>query len=114
MTTLLIAEHDNSELNEATGKALTAAVEMGGDVHVLVAGKGSGAVAEAAAKLDGVAKVLHCDDAMFERNLAENMAALIVPMMDGYDALVAAATTNGKNICQRRLDARTCQHSSQL
>lgn len=101
MTTLLIAEHDNSELNEATGKALTAAIEMGGDVHVLVAGKGSGAVADAVAKLDGVAKVLHCDDAMFERNLAENMAALIVPMMDGYDALVAAATTNGKNICPR-------------
>ncbi|NNF76551.1 MAG: electron transfer flavoprotein subunit alpha/FixB family protein [Rhizobiales bacterium] len=101
MTTLLIAEHDNSELNEATNKALTAAKEMGGDVHVLVAGKGSGAVADAAAKLDGVAKVLHCDDAMFERPLAENMAGLIVPMMDGYDALVAPATTNGKNICPR-------------
>ncbi len=101
MTTLLFAEHDNSALNEATGKALTAAKEMGGDVHVLVAGKGSGAVADAAAKLDGVSKVLHCDDAMFERPLAENMAALIVPLMDGYDALVAAATTNGKNICPR-------------
>ncbi len=101
MATLLLAEHDNSELNEATGKALTAAKEMGGDVHVLVAGKGSGTVADAAAKLDGVSKVLHCDDAMFERPLAENMAALIVPMMDGYDARVAAATTNGKNICPR-------------
>ena len=101
MATLLIAEHDNSELHEATTKALTAAKEMGGDIHVLVAGKGSGAVADAAAKLDGVAKVLHCDDAMFERPRAENMAALIVPMMDGYDALVAAATTNGKNICPR-------------
>ena len=101
MTTLLIAEHDNSALNEATHKALTAASEMGGDVHVLVAGKGSGSVAEEAAKLAGVSKVLHCDDAMFERPLAENMAALIVPMMDGYDALVAAATTNGKNICPR-------------
>ncbi len=101
MATLLIAEHDNSELHEATTKALTAAKEMGGDIHVLVAGKGSGAVAEAASKLDGVSKVLHCDDAMFERPLAENMAALIVPMMDGYDALVAAATTNGKNICPR-------------
>ena len=101
MATLLIAEHDNSELHEATTKALTAAKEMGGDIHVLVAGKGSAAVADAAAKLDGVSKVLHCDDAMFERPLAENMAALIVPMMDGYDALVAAATTNGKNICPR-------------
>ena len=101
MATLLIAEHDNSELNEATSKALTAAKEMGGDIHVLVAGSGSGAVAEAASKLDGVSKVLHCDDAMFERPLAENMAALIVPMMDGYDALVAPATTNGKNVCPR-------------
>ncbi|MEM1198009.1 MAG: FAD-binding protein [Pseudomonadota bacterium] len=101
MATLLIAEHNNSELNEATSKALTAAKEMGGDIHVLVAGSGSGAAAEAASKLDGVSKVLHCDDAMFERPLAENMAALIVPMMDGYDALVAPATTNGKNICPR-------------
>jgi len=101
MATLLIAEHDNSELNDATNKALSAAKEMGGDIHVLVAGKGSGAVADAASKLDGVSKVLHCDDAMFERPLAENMAALIVPLMDGYDALVAAATTNGKNICPR-------------
>ncbi|MCP5083859.1 MAG: electron transfer flavoprotein subunit alpha/FixB family protein [Alphaproteobacteria bacterium] len=101
MATLLIAEHDNSELNDATNKALSAAKEMGGDIHVLVAGKGSGAVADAASKLDGVSKVLHCDDAMFERPLAENMAGLIVPLMDGYDALVAAATTNGKNICPR-------------
>ncbi|MEM8688534.1 MAG: FAD-binding protein [Pseudomonadota bacterium] len=101
MAILLIAEHNNSELNEATSKALTAAKEMGGDIHVLVAGSGSGSAAEAASKLDGVSKVLHCDDAMFERPLAENMAALIVPMMDGYDALVAPATTNGKNICPR-------------
>ncbi|MGI9482410.1 MAG: electron transfer flavoprotein subunit alpha/FixB family protein [Hyphomicrobiales bacterium] len=101
MATLLIAEHDNSELKDATHKALTAAHEMGGDVHVLVAGNNAGGVAEAATKLTGVAKVLHCDDAMFERPLAENMTDLIVPLMDGYDALVAPATTNGKNICPR-------------
>jgi len=101
MATLLIAEHDNSELKDTTHKALTAASEMGGDVHVLVAGSGAGAVAEAASKLAGVAKVIHCDDAKFEHPLAEHMTALIVPLMDGYDALVAPATTNGKNICPR-------------
>jgi electron transfer flavoprotein alpha subunit len=101
MATLLIAEHDNTELKDTTHKALTAATEMGGDVHVLVAGNGAGAVAETAAKLSGVAKVLHCDDAKFERLLAEHMSALIVSLMDGYDVLMAPATTNGKNICPR-------------
>jgi electron transfer flavoprotein alpha subunit len=101
MATLLIAEHDNTELKDTTHKALTAATEMGGDVHVLVAGNGAGAVAETAAKLSGVAKVLHCDDTKFERLLAEHMSALIVSLMDGYDVLMAPATTNGKNICPR-------------
>ncbi len=101
MAILLIGEHDNSELNEATAKALSAAGEIGGDVHVLVAGNGSGAVVEAASRLAGVSKVLHCDDVMFERNLAEAMADLIIPLMDSYDVLIAPATTNGKNICPR-------------
>jgi electron transfer flavoprotein alpha subunit len=101
MATLLIAEHDNTELKDTTHKALTAATEMGDDVHVLVAGNGAGAVAETAAKLSGVAKVLHCDDAKFEHLLAEHMCALIVPLMDDYDVLMAPATTNGKNICPR-------------
>ncbi|MEN0000930.1 MAG: electron transfer flavoprotein subunit alpha/FixB family protein [Pseudomonadota bacterium] len=101
MATLLIAEHDNATLSDQTNKALTAAREMGSDVHVLVAGSGAGAVAEAAAKLDGVAKVIHADDASLEQQLAEPMAALIVSMADGYDAIVAAATTNGKNILPR-------------
>ena len=61
MTVLVIAEHDNAELNDATRAAVTAASKIGGDIHVLVAGKGAGAVAEAAGKLDGVAKVLHAD-----------------------------------------------------
>ena len=91
MATLLIAEHDNSELNEATSKALTAAKEMGGDIHVLVAGKGSGAVAEAASKLDGVSKVLHCDDAMFERPLAENMASSQCSTLETPSNLEAAS-----------------------
>ncbi len=101
MTTLLIVEHDNETLSDQTHKALTAASEMGGDVHALVAGKGAGAVAEAAAKLDGVSKVLHADADHLENRLAEPMAALIVSMADGYDAFVAPATTDGKNIMPR-------------
>lgn len=101
MTTLLVAEHSNSALNEATAKALTAAVEMGGDVHVLVAGKDCGAAAEAAAKLSGVAKVLVADDAAYEHQLAEPVGDLIVALSGNYDAIVAAATTNGKNTLPR-------------
>lgn len=101
MAVLLIAEHDNSEVKDATHKALAAAKELGGDIHVLVAGKACGAAADQAAKLDGVAKVLKCDDAMFERPLAEPMAALIVGLAEGYDTLIAPATTNGKNYMPR-------------
>ncbi|MGG9999356.1 electron transfer flavoprotein subunit alpha/FixB family protein [Pseudovibrio ascidiaceicola] len=101
MTTLLVAEHSNSALNEATAKALTAAVEMGGDVHVLVAGKDCGAAAEAASKLSGVAKVLVADDAAYEHQLAEPVGDLIVVLAADYDAVVAAATTNGKNTLPR-------------
>jgi electron transfer flavoprotein alpha subunit len=101
MAVLLIAEHDNQVLKDATHKALTAATQMGGDVHVLVAGKGAESVATQAAKLAGVKKVLHADSPLFERPLAEPMAALIVSLAGGYDHLVAAATTNGKNYMPR-------------
>jgi electron transfer flavoprotein alpha subunit len=101
MTTLLIAEHDNSSLKDATNKALTAAKALGQPVHVLVAGKGARAVAEAAAKLDGVAKVLMADAAAYEHSVAEPLAALIVSLAGSYDAIVAPATTNGKNIMPR-------------
>ncbi|SFT76996.1 electron transfer flavoprotein alpha subunit apoprotein [Pseudovibrio denitrificans] len=101
MTTLLVAEHSNSALNEATAKALTAAAEMGGDVHILVAGKDCGAAAEAASKLSGVAKVLVADDAAYEHQLAEPVGDLIVALAGNYDAVVAAATTNGKNTLPR-------------
>jgi electron transfer flavoprotein alpha subunit len=101
MTVLLIAEHDNRVLKDATHKALTAASQMGGDVHVLVAGNNAGAVAAEAAKLAGVKKVLHADSASFERPVAEPMAALIVSLAPAYDHLVAAATTNGKNYMPR-------------
>ncbi|AEV34782.1 Electron transfer flavoprotein subunit alpha [Pseudovibrio sp. FO-BEG1] len=101
MTTLLVAEHSNSALNEATAKALTAAAEMGGDVHILVAGKDCGAAAEAASKLSGVAKVLVADDAAYEHQLAEPVGDLIVALAGDYDAIVSAATTNGKNTLPR-------------
>jgi electron transfer flavoprotein alpha subunit len=101
MTTLLVAEHDNKSLKDATSKALTAVKGLGGDVHVLVAGQGCKAVAEAAAKLDGVKKVLLADAPVYEHALAEPLAALIVSLAGSYDAIASAATTNGKNVMPR-------------
>jgi len=101
MTTLLLAEHDNKTLKDATHKALTAAKALGGDVHVLVAGLGCRSVAEAAAKLAGVTKVLLADGAGYEHMLAEPVAALVVSLAPAYDAIVAAATTSGKNVMPR-------------
>jgi len=101
MTTLLIADHDNKSLKDATAKALTAASDLGGDVHVLVAGKDCGPAAEEAAKLTGVAKVLVADAEELEHQLAEPLAALVVSLADGYEALVAPATTGGKNFMPR-------------
>jgi electron transfer flavoprotein alpha subunit len=101
MTTLLLAEHDNKSLKDATAKALTAAKQLGGDVHVLVAGKDCKAAADAAAKLDGVAKVLIADADIYAHHLAEPLAALIVSLASPYDAIVAPATTDGKNVMPR-------------
>ena len=101
MTILLIAEHDNEVLSDQTHKAMTAAAEIGGDVHVLVAGNGCAGVADAAAKLDGVSKVHLCEADYLTNRLAEPMAALIVDMAGDYDVLMAAATTDGKNIMPR-------------
>ena len=101
MAVLLIAEHDNASLKDATHKALTAAAQMGGDVHVLVAGNKADGAAKAAAKLAGVKKVLHAETAALERPLAESMAATIVALAAGYDHIVAPATTNGKNYMPR-------------
>jgi electron transfer flavoprotein alpha subunit len=101
MAVLLLAEHANGVLSNATEKALTAAREIGGEVHVLAAGEGAADAAEAAARLEGVAKVLVADAPNVAHQLAEEMAALIVPMMAGYDALVAPATARGKNILPR-------------
>jgi electron transfer flavoprotein alpha subunit len=103
MTTLLIAEHDHETLKDVTNKALTAASQLGGDVHVLVAGGGEGtkAAAEAASKLQGVKKVLVAEGAAYEHDLAEPLAALIVALAPNYDAFVAPATSRFKNVMPR-------------
>jgi electron transfer flavoprotein alpha subunit len=101
MKILLLAKHDNGVLKDATHKALTAARELGGDVDVLVAGKGCRSVAEEAAKLEGVAKVLLAEHESREHRLAEPTAALIVSLAGAYDVLMAPATTTGKNVMPR-------------
>ncbi|MGE0280086.1 MAG: electron transfer flavoprotein subunit alpha/FixB family protein [Rhizobiaceae bacterium] len=101
MPTLLVAEHDNKSLKDATNKAMSAAKALGQPVHVLVAGKDCKAVADAAAKLDGAEKVLLADGAPYEHALAEPLAALIVSLAGSYDAIVAPATTGGKNVMPR-------------
>ncbi|AFL53579.1 electron transfer flavoprotein alpha subunit [Sinorhizobium fredii] len=105
MAILLLADHDTSHLSDQTAKALTAATKIasgtGTDVHILVAGSGAKAVAEQAAKLAGVSRVLVADDASLANNLAEPLAALIVSLAGAYDTLVAAATSVGKNVMPR-------------
>src|SRR4051812_11490766 len=98
MTTLLIAEHDNAHLKDATHKALSAAKALDAPVHVLVAGSNARSAAEAAAKLEGVEKVLLADGPAYEHMLAEPMAALIVSLAGPYDAVVSPSTSSGKNI----------------
>jgi electron transfer flavoprotein alpha subunit len=101
MPTLLLAEHDNKILKDATNKAVTAAKAIGAEVHVLVAGSSCKAVADAAAKLDGVAKVLLADAPIYDHMLAEPTAALIVSLAGPYETIMAASTTSGKNIMPR-------------
>ncbi|MBW3096512.1 electron transfer flavoprotein subunit alpha/FixB family protein [Pseudohoeflea coraliihabitans] len=101
MTILILADHDNENLSDQTAKAVSAAAKIGGDLHVLVAGKDAGGVAEAAAKLDGVSKVLSADDDAYAHGLAEPVADLIVKLAGDYDVLLAAATTAGKNVMPR-------------
>ncbi|MGE3248553.1 MAG: electron transfer flavoprotein subunit alpha/FixB family protein [Beijerinckiaceae bacterium] len=101
MTTLLVADVVKGQIGDATAKAMTAAAQLGADVHVLVAGKDCAAAAEAASKLEGVAKVLVADNELYDHQLAEPMAALIVSLAGNYDAIVASATTSAKNIMPR-------------
>jgi electron transfer flavoprotein alpha subunit len=101
MTTLLLAEHQNGELKDATAKALTAAAALGAEVDILVAGQNAKPVADAAAGLAGVRKVLLADDAAYAHDLAEPLTALIVSLAANYDAVVAPATSRFKNVMPR-------------
>ena len=101
MTTLVIAEHDNATLKGSTLNTITAAVQVGGDVHVLVAGSNAGAVATAAAAVAGVAKVLHADAPALAEGLAENVAAQVLAVASGYSHIFFPATANGKNVAPR-------------
>jgi len=103
MTTLLIAEHDGASLQSATLHAVTAAQKIGGEIHVLVAGSGAQGAAQAAAKVPGVAKVLHADAAHLAGLTAENLAATVVPIVKsgGYSHVLAPATGFGKNLMPR-------------
>ena len=101
MAILVIAEHTNVALGAATLNTVSAAKAIGGEIHLLVVGAGSAAVAQAAAKIDGVSKVLSADNAAFAHQLPENVAPLIAEVGKGYSHILASATTNGKNIMPR-------------
>jgi electron transfer flavoprotein alpha subunit len=101
MSILVYAEHDNASIKGATLNTVTAAKAIGGDIHVLVAGAGCQAAAEAAAKIDGVSKVLVADNAAYANQLAENVSLLVAELGKGYSHVLAPATTNGKNFLPR-------------
>ncbi|MBB3649717.1 electron transfer flavoprotein alpha subunit [Rhizobium sp. BK619] len=101
MTILLLADHDHVSLSDQTAKALTAASQIGSDIHVLIAGKGAKAAADAAAKLSGVSKVLLAESDALANNLAEPLADLIVSLAGSYDTILSAATSVGKNVLPR-------------
>ena len=101
MGTLVVAEHDNATLNPATLNAVAAAQALGADIDILVAGNGCAAVGEAAAKVAGIGKVLVADNAAYDHALAENTSLLVAELASGYDNVVAAATTSGKNVMPR-------------
>ena len=101
MTALVIAEHDNASIKGATLNTITAAVQCGGDVHVLVAGHNAAAAAQAASKIAGVSKVIHADGAALEQGLAENVAAQVLQIAGNYSHILFPATAGGKNVAPR-------------
>ena len=101
MKTLIVAEHDNQTLKAATLNAVAAAQQLGGDIDVLVVGSGCQAAADAAAAVPGVASVLLADNAAYENQLAENVSLAVADVAAGYDAVLASATANGKNVMPR-------------
>ncbi len=107
MTSLVIAEHDNQTIKGATLNTVSAAAQLGADVHVLVAGHNAAAAAQAAAQIAGVAKVIHADAPGLEHGLAENVAAQVLAIAEGYSHILFPATASGKNVAPRvaaRLD----------
>ncbi|MEP3113321.1 FAD-binding protein [Nisaea sp.] len=114
MSVLVVAEHDSSEIAPATLNTVTAAAEIGGDVTVLVAGSGSSAAADAAAKIAGVSKVLHADSAEYANGLAENVAPLVVALAAGYSHVLAPATSFGKNVLPRAAALLDVQQISEI
>ncbi len=101
MTILVIAEHDNAALNAATLNVVAAAKQIGGDIEVLVAGEACGAVADAAAKIEGVSKVVVADNAAYKYQIAESMGDLVAELGAGYSHILAAASTTGKDFMPR-------------
>jgi electron transfer flavoprotein alpha subunit len=101
MSILVLAEHDNKTIKKATLNAVAAAQKLGGDIHVLVAGQGSGDAAKAASQVAGVKKVLHADAPHLGESLAENISSLIVSVAKSYSHILAPSTSNGKNILPR-------------
>jgi electron transfer flavoprotein alpha subunit len=101
MSILILAEHEAGALRPATLSVVAAAKAIGGDIHLLVAGHNAGDVASSAANIDGVSKVLHCDDAAYEHELAENLSALVVSLSNNYSHILFAATASGKNVMPR-------------
>ena len=101
MTSLVVAEHDNAGIKPSTLNTITAAIQCGGDVHVLIAGHNAGAAAAAAAAVAGVAKVIHADGAAFANGLAENVTAQVLFMASAYSHILFPATAVGKNIAPR-------------
>ncbi|MBX2885154.1 MAG: FAD-binding protein [Granulosicoccus sp.] len=101
MSILILAEHEDGEIRPATMNVVTAATQIGGDIHLLVAGKDISEVAQKASKISGIAKVLVADDAAYEHEIAENLSALVVKHADGYGHILFAATAAGKNVMPR-------------
>lgn len=101
MSVLIIADHDNAHIKSATLNAVTAAKQLGDELHLLVAGSGCRSVAEQAAQIDGISKVLLCDDTAYEHSLPENISHLVVGIADSYAHILAPATTSGKNFMPR-------------
>ncbi len=114
MSILVLAEHDNTALRPATLNAVTAAQAIGGEVHILVAGEGCRGVADEAAKVAGVTKVLFAESAIYAKDLAENLAPLVVQLASGYSHVLAAATTYGKNTLPRAAALLDVQQISEI